>query len=1020
MTDATKVGNATWGSAAAPRLIAAARWIAALSVVLWLLPTAAPVRAFGPALLAALCAVAALLLALSAGQSRGTMRSLLGAVSAGTGIATIGCAAWAIRALTHRGGPILPSSNGAALALTAAGCLAAGLAIALGRWRHRNWMRIEAIADALLMVAATAIVVVQLSSGRTIAPAATRALQSLTDARNVVDAGILILLALLLAWRGEALGERVAGWLALGTLAVVFGDVLYTRALLTGQPIPTWSAILWTVGVVAYVGLVRPSVTSAAELSGESPKYRHHAARVRLTSIVIAILIAGLTAAPAAAVGEESVPLAAAIAIFGVLVAARTGAALWMQQRAAAALEERVAAERELSATLEQRVQARTAELADAQRALQRMWALGQQIALELRSEGVLHRYLEAVIDVVRADGGAVALHGEDGRPHVVCTAGAAPPAEEALRALSTTMERVLLSGVVWHVAAMRAGEERDLSAALAALEIRGGAILPVQRRGERVGTVLVTTRASRTLSTQDVANVEAMTDLLSVALANADLLETMRKAEWRFRTLFRVAPDAVFTVLESGRVREANEAVRDVLGIAPVQAVGRTIDEFVLPDDRERVRGDLHRALAGAAVRSEVRFHNPSGPRTVSLAARALPEAEPPTVLFVGRDVTVEREMRVRLAESERLAAVGELVAGVAHEVNNPLSTISAFAQLLLRDEPLSPPLRESLEVIRSETQRASQVLRDLLTFARRSEHQPELLVLNDLVERTARLRAYDMDLQRISCQLELDPELPPVTGDARQLQQVVLNLVTNAIQAMGEGGGSLTLVTRGERDRVVLEVRDTGPGIVPEARAHIFEPFFTTKRDGTGLGLSVSYGIVAAHMGAITVVDTGPSGTTFRVTLPTPDEATLDAAAETSPALPAPSPLAGLRLLFIDDEPSLRSGVQRYGRLRRFDVVTADDGAMALDAARHGTFDAVVCDLRMPVMDGPAFFEVLRREHPKLAARTLFITGDLVNSASRSFLDAATQPVLSKPFELEQLEESLTALLHGEQRRP
>jgi two-component system NtrC family sensor kinase len=413
------------------------------------------------------------------------------------------------------------------------------------------------------------------------------------------------------------------------------------------------------------------------------------------------------------------------------------------------------------------------------------------------------------------------------------------------------------------------------------------------------------------------------------------------------------------------------------------------------------------------------VRFQHEAGVRLGSLAVRRLPEAGPPRVLVVGRDMTAEREMRARLAETERLAAVGELVAGVAHEVNNPLSTISAFAQLLLRDGVLTSEQRESVEVIQSETVRASLVLRDLLTFARRSESEPRALQVNEVVERTLRLRSYEISSNGIASTTDLAPDLPSVSGDARQIQQVLLNLVTNAIQAMVPlGSGTLHIMTRAEGGRVILEVSDTGPGIPAEVRAHVFEPFFTTKRDGTGLGLSVSYGIVATHSGTITIARTSEQGTTFRVALPAytteaiPDEAALLEA----PGVKEASALKGIRLLFVDDEPTLRSGIEAFGRLRRFAVVTAADGADALRAVQQESFDAIVCDLRMPVMDGPAFYEVLRRDHPELAARTVFITGDLVSAGSRAFLDATTQPVMSKPFEFEALEAAILALMRGD----
>jgi CheY-like chemotaxis protein len=194
------------------------------------------------------------------------------------------------------------------------------------------------------------------------------------------------------------------------------------------------------------------------------------------------------------------------------------------------------------------------------------------------------------------------------------------------------------------------------------------------------------------------------------------------------------------------------------------------------------------------------------------------------------------------------------------------------------------------------------------------------------------------------------------------------------------------------------------------------VFEPFFTTKREGegTGLGLSVSYGIVAAHGGTIEVAGTGPHGTTFRVTLPAgglPADAD-DPSREADPAV-LRSPLAGIKLLFVDDEPALRAGMEAFGALRGFTVFVAHDGASAMEMARTTGVDAVVCDLRMPGMDGYAFHEQLRIERPGLAARTVFITGDVVTSISRG--SVSRQPVLTKPFSFDKIEEALIAVMRG-----
>ena len=693
------------------------------------------------------------------------------------------------------------------------------------------------------------------------------------------------------------------------------------------------------------------------------------------------------------------------------------------ERRAAVDLTRSMAEERRLTATLEEAVVSRTGELEDAQRVLQRMWWLGQQITLELNPQRVLERFLEAVADIAQADGGIVGLIGDDGKIRVVVGTGRGSSlAGTAIPINGSAMGRVIRSGTAWTVANLHAHADevdKELYERVKGF-VTGVAIVPIARRGERIGAVTVGTAAERIFTTADLERIEAMGDLLSVSLENAELVETLRQAEWRFRTLFRAAPDAVFTVLQSGRIREANDAVRDVTGCDPLQVVGRPVIDLVVEGDRERLGAALAATFAGSPARLEVAFqHDGRGSsvrRIVALAMSRLPEADPPSVLLVGRDMTSEREMRVRLMESDRLAAVGELVAGVAHEVNNPLSSISAFAQLLLRDGGLTAAQRDSIEVIKSETLRASQVVKDLLAFARRSEPQREPLDLNAVILRTLRLRGYQLTSNKVSVETDLAGDLPSVVGDGRQLQQVCLNLVTNAIQAMATlGGGTLFVSTRSTGPHVVLDMRDTGPGIPEPAKVHIFEPFFTTKGEGegTGLGLSVSYGIITAHGGKIEVAASSSAGTTLRVTLPAASEVPSNDTARDSGGLVLRSALSGIRLLFIDDEATLRTGVQAFGELRGFTVLTAADGIEGLEMVRTASVDAIVCDLRMPGMDGPAFHERLRRERPGLAARTVFITGDVVTTTGR--MAPIRQPVLTKPFAFEKLEEMLVALMRA-----
>ena len=719
--------------------------------------------------------------------------------------------------------------------------------------------------------------------------------------------------------------------------------------------------------------------------------------------------------------------LAVIVAVLNVLLALYAVYYASLQRRAAQELARTVSAAGEKAATLEQHVAERTHELESAQRVLQRMWRLGQQITVELHPARVLERFIEAVTDVVQADGGALGMLGENGMIRIAAATGASlHMLGQHVPVAGSAMGRVIRTGRPWSVADVtQHGHElhRPTYDLLSGAEAHGFAIIPIVRRGECIGAVTLSSLEPREFLPPELERVEAMADLLSVALSNAELVETLRQAEWRFRTLFRAAPDAVLTVLvPSGRVREANDAVRDVFGLDPANVVGRVLADLVVDEDREKLEAALTAAVSGASARLEVTLRRelPGGPedphRVVALSASRLPEADPPSVLLIGRDMTAEREMRLRLMESDRLAAVGELVAGVAHEVNNPLASISAFAQLLLRDGGLTEPQRDSLEVIKTETLRASQVVKDLLAFARRSEPHREPLDLNLVVTRTLRLRHYQLSTNEIHVDTVLSRDLPSVVGDARQLQQVCLNLVTNAIQAMATmGGGRLRVVTRVEGSSVILEMTDTGPGIAPSVRARIFEPFFTTKAEGegTGLGLSVSYGIVTAHHGTIEVAETSSAGTTFRITLPSADALAEDGTpmSAAAPLLPR-SPLHGIRLLVVDDEPALRSGMEAFGQLRGFTVLTAANGEEAFERLSRTAVDAIVCDLRMPELDGFGLYDRLRQERPGLAARMVFITGDLLSADARL---TTRQPILAKPFAFERLEEALVGVLRG-----
>jgi signal transduction histidine kinase len=376
----------------------------------------------------------------------------------------------------------------------------------------------------------------------------------------------------------------------------------------------------------------------------------------------------------------------------------------------------------------------------------------------------------------------------------------------------------------------------------------------------------------------------------------------------------------------------------------------------------------------------------------------------------FLHRDLrrqneALEAQIQARthqLLEAEKLATMGNLLAGVAHELNSPLSVILGQVGLFATtaaDDSARARAREIGEA----AERCVHIVRRFLTMAQR--HPPERghVSLNLLLRDAVELLAFDLRIDNIELQLDLESDLPLVWADGHQLKQVAVNLIANARQAMRESSGPrrLSFLTRHEVQsrRVRIEVADTGPGIPPEIQARIFEPFVTTE--GTGLGLALARGIIEGHGGAISVVESRPGeGARFLIELPVEPPPLTHGEPETfDAALPVP----GKTILVVDDEPAvaalLAEGLSRDG----YKVDTAANGAIALRKLAAQNYDLIISDSGMPVLSGPELYLELERREPHLAQRFVFVTGDVLNSSTRAFLEQTGAPQLEKPFTLE-----------------
>jgi two-component system NtrC family sensor kinase len=377
-------------------------------------------------------------------------------------------------------------------------------------------------------------------------------------------------------------------------------------------------------------------------------------------------------------------------------------------------------------------------------------------------------------------------------------------------------------------------------------------------------------------------------------------------------------------------------------------------------------------------------------------------------------QDVTEQQAMEAQLIQSEKLATVGQLVSGVAHELNNPLTSITGLSEFLLEQKELGAGDRDHLKVIHEQADRAGRIVRNLLTFARKGSAERSRLDLNDVVQRTLLLMTYDLRLRDVETETRLPEDLPAVIGDRHALQQVVLNLLTNAAQAVAEAPEGRSRCVRLETwsDGLVhLRVSDTGPGVPEDLVRHLFTPFFTTKQPGhgTGLGLSISYSIIESHGGQL-VYERVPQGASFRIDLPAAPVAAPEPQATPAPSSTVPPGGAKRAILLVDEDPAVRRLVQAlFGREgHRVDV--ARSATEALELAGEGRYDLILADGQASAR-GRLFVEELVERHPAMKTRTLVATGD-VRAATEEVLERLGLRYVRKPFNLRDLREEAARL--------
>ena len=376
--------------------------------------------------------------------------------------------------------------------------------------------------------------------------------------------------------------------------------------------------------------------------------------------------------------------------------------------------------------------------------------------------------------------------------------------------------------------------------------------------------------------------------------------------------------------------------------------------------------------------------------------------------------------EAQSQLVQAEKMSAVGLLVSGVAHELNNPLAGVVGFSQLLLRED-VAEKVRRGLERINREAERCKKIVQNLQTFARKHKPQKDYVGVNGILESCIELRAYQLRVDNIKVLLELAPQLPKTMADFHQLQQVFINILVNAHQAMVsyEKEGQIIIRTSHRSGTIRVEIQDSGPGISESNLPKLFDPFFTTKEvgQGTGLGLSICYGIIEEHHGTISALNAAGHGAVFRIELPIVEPAEPEVRESVKPPALASQPAIQCgSILVVDDEMTIVDILYQLLKADGHRVDTAMSGSVALRKLTNDHYDVIISDLKMPGMSGQELYKQVASQNSALARRIIFSTGDVVSTETREFLESCGNTYLQKPFEIEMIRQAVMAAMRNE----
>jgi signal transduction histidine kinase len=623
------------------------------------------------------------------------------------------------------------------------------------------------------------------------------------------------------------------------------------------------------------------------------------------------------------------------------------------------------------------------------QDALARLTALSRELAGAYRPATVIDRLVAAITELLAPDRLTIlALDVDTNRLQIAYhRGGERPHIDDPLLQLPMRRGPMVFSHHVLEQAARHGVTVmQDAAAWMGA---------PIQAVGRSIGVVAVASERPDVFGPDDLALLSAIVSQAAIALENARLLHLLSSGKRQWELTVDAITQAICIVDERGIVRRANRVFADLVQL-PVTALPGRSWMSLLPPAWASV---VSQALVEPGPH-EIR----SGTRDYTVSAIRMEGAEDEAAVLSVEDHTEKRLLQDQLIQSEKMSAIGQLIAGIAHDLNNPLASVVGFADFLAESGDVPQALAEPLRVIRQEAERAATIVKNLLSFARRQEGERLPQSLQPLLESVLALLKNEMMALKVETALFVEPHIPDIEMNPNQIKQVFVNLLNNAAQAIASTGrsGHITVTAKRWLDGVAVSVADDGPGIPDELLPRVFEPFFTTKTEGegTGLGLSICQGIIKEHGGRITLESSVGVGATFTVEL-------LSGSRPQRPSQPvkAAATSGTLRVLVVDDEPHIlhymRATLESWGHT----VEVASDGTEAVERALVTPFDVIICDLRMPRLGGREMYNNLERQYPDIARKVIFATGDTVRGDTLQFLELLGRPFLHKPFTLAEL---------------